>query len=99
MRRVALLAAAGAALLVLPLAGLLQRAPWSTIGSELAAPEAREAEAGQHPGQGQPQDHGQGQRPGRAHQRQPQRLPGLGRGQLRADGRPRRPLEQPGKGQ
>ena len=43
MKRVAVLAGAGAALLVLPLAGLLQRAPWSTIGSELAAPEAREA--------------------------------------------------------
>ncbi len=43
MKRVAVLAGAGVALLVLPLAGLLQRAPWSTIGAELAAPEAREA--------------------------------------------------------
>ena len=43
MKRVGVLAAAGVALLVLPLAGLLQRAPWSTIGAELAAPEAREA--------------------------------------------------------
>jgi molybdate transport system permease protein len=43
VKRVALLAGAGAALLVLPLAGLLQRAPWSTIAAELSAPEARDA--------------------------------------------------------
>ena len=43
MRRVGLLAGAGVALLVLPLAGLLYRAPWSTLGAELAAHEAREA--------------------------------------------------------
>ncbi len=43
MKRVTVLAAAGVALLVLPLIGLLHRAPWSTIGAELAAPEARQA--------------------------------------------------------
>jgi molybdate transport system permease protein len=43
VKRVGLLAAAGVALLVLPLAGLLYRAPWSTLGAELAASEAREA--------------------------------------------------------
>ncbi len=45
MRRVAVpvAAAVAVALMVLPLAGLLQRAPWSTIGTELATPEAREA--------------------------------------------------------
>ena len=43
MKRVGLLAAAGAALLILPLAGLLQGAPWSTIGAELARPAARDA--------------------------------------------------------
>ncbi|MDQ4069978.1 MAG: ABC transporter permease [Actinomycetota bacterium] len=37
------LAAAGVALMVLPLAALLQRAPWSTMGSELASREARAA--------------------------------------------------------
>jgi molybdate transport system permease protein len=43
VKRVGLLAGAGVALLVLPLAGLLYRAPWSTLGAELAASEAREA--------------------------------------------------------
>ncbi|MGI8809596.1 MAG: ABC transporter permease [Acidimicrobiales bacterium] len=45
MKRAAvpLAAAAGVTLMVLPLAGLLQQAPWSTIGTELAAPEARAA--------------------------------------------------------
>lgn len=43
MKRVAVLAGAGAALLVLPLVGLVQRAPWSTMGSALGAAEAREA--------------------------------------------------------
>ncbi len=43
MKRVVLLAGAGVALLVLPLAGLLQRAPWSTIASELSSPEALDA--------------------------------------------------------
>ena len=43
MKRVAVVAGAGVALLVLPLVGLVQRAPWSTIGTELATPEARDA--------------------------------------------------------
>jgi molybdate transport system permease protein len=43
LRAVPLAAAAGVAFLVLPLAGLLQRAPWATIPGELARPEAREA--------------------------------------------------------
>ncbi len=45
MRRsaVPLAAAAAVALMVLPLAGLLLRAPWSTIGAELATSEARQA--------------------------------------------------------
>ncbi len=43
MRRTTALATAGVALMVLPLAGLLQRAPWSTIGSELASTDARQA--------------------------------------------------------
>ncbi|HEX2046763.1 MAG TPA: ABC transporter permease [Acidimicrobiales bacterium] len=43
MKRTALLAGAGMALMVLPLAGLLQRAPWSTLGTELASREARDA--------------------------------------------------------
>ena len=38
-----LAAAAAVALMVLPLAGLLVRAPWSTLATELATPEAREA--------------------------------------------------------
>ena len=40
---VPLAAAVAVALVVLPLAGLLLRAPWSTIGTELATPEARDA--------------------------------------------------------
>ncbi|MDQ3642438.1 MAG: molybdate ABC transporter permease subunit, partial [Actinomycetota bacterium] len=40
---VPLVAAAAMALMVLPLAGLLARAPWSTLGTELATREAREA--------------------------------------------------------
>jgi molybdate transport system permease protein len=43
VKRVGLLAGAGVALLVLPLAGLLQRAPWSTMASELSSPAARDA--------------------------------------------------------
>ena len=43
MRRTAVLAALGVALMVLPLGGLVQRAAWSTIGAELASREAREA--------------------------------------------------------
>ena len=38
-----MLAGVAVALLVLPLAGLLQRAPWSVVGAELASSEAREA--------------------------------------------------------
>ena len=38
-----MLAAAAVALMVLPLAGLVQRAPWSRIGAELASPGARAA--------------------------------------------------------
>ena len=38
-----MLAAVAVALLVLPLAGLVQRAPWSTMGAELASSEARTA--------------------------------------------------------
>ena len=43
MRRPAVLAVVAVALLVLPLVGLVQRAPWSTIGAELGSSEAREA--------------------------------------------------------
>ena len=38
-----MLAAAAVALMLLPLAGLLQRAPWSTLAAELASSEARTA--------------------------------------------------------
>jgi molybdate transport system permease protein len=37
------LAAAGAAFFVLPLIGLLQRAPWSTLAGEVGRPEVRQA--------------------------------------------------------
>ena len=43
MRRTAVLAGVAVALLVLPLVGLVQRAPWSTVGAELASPAAQEA--------------------------------------------------------
>ena len=40
MRRTGVVASLAVAVMVLPLAGLLQRAPWSTIGAELASNEA-----------------------------------------------------------
>jgi molybdate transport system permease protein len=43
VRRVTLLAVLAVALMVLPLAGLLQRAPWSTMAAELTSPEAWDA--------------------------------------------------------
>jgi molybdate transport system permease protein len=43
MRRTAALAGVGVALLVLPLVGLVQRAPWSAVGAELGSAAAREA--------------------------------------------------------
>lgn len=43
MRRTAVLAGVAVALLVLPVLGLVQRAPWSAIGAELGSAAAREA--------------------------------------------------------
>ena len=43
MRRVTVLAAVAGAVMVLPLLGLLQRAPWSTMATELTSPGARDA--------------------------------------------------------
>jgi len=43
VRRVTVLAAVAGAVMVLPLLGLLQRAPWSTMATELTSPGARDA--------------------------------------------------------
>jgi molybdate transport system permease protein len=43
VRRASVLAGLGVALLVLPLVGLVQRAPWSAVAAELGSPAAREA--------------------------------------------------------